>query len=83
MLAGCPSPWATAMWFKGNPVATVALLGKAFKEFPDTTLFSLFARSEIPALAEPGGTAVRADASVLGGQARACRVTPARTSLTL
>lgn len=46
-------------------VATVHLLNKAWNESPDTTQFSIFARSAIVELSEHGASAVRDDATQL------------------
>lgn len=59
---------ARAYSLRREPLATVTLLGKAFNESPDTTRFSLFARSTVTELAETGGATVRADAAELAAK---------------
>lgn len=59
---------ARAYSLRREPLATVTLLGKAFDESPDTTRFSLFARSTVTELAETGGATVRADAAELAAK---------------
>lgn len=59
---------ARAYSLRREPVATVTLLDKAFAESPDTTRFSLFARSAVPVLAESGPATVKADAVTLAAK---------------
>lgn len=59
---------ARAYSLRREPLATVTLLGKAFNESPDTTRFSMFARSAVAELAETGGATVRADAAELAAK---------------
>jgi len=56
---------ARAYLGRREPVATVHLLGKAWNESPDTTQFSVFARSAVVELSEHGPSAVRDDATQL------------------
>ncbi|MGH3564922.1 MAG: helix-turn-helix domain-containing protein [Pseudonocardia sp.] len=48
-----------------EPVAVVHLLRRAYDESPDTTRFSLFARSALGELRESGGTMIRSEAAEL------------------
>lgn len=53
---------ARAYSLRREPVATVHLLSRALDESPDTTRFSLFARSTLGELRETGGATVRREA---------------------
>lgn len=59
---------ARAYSLRRESVATVHLLRRAYEESPDTTRFSLFARSALGTLRERGGTTIRAEAAVLAEQ---------------
>lgn len=56
---------ARAYVLRREPVATVHLLRRAFEESPDTTRFSLFARSALTDLRETGGSTIRGEAAEL------------------
>ena len=56
---------ARAYSLRKEPVATVHLLRRAYDESPDTTRFSLFARSAVGELRRTGGATVRGDAESL------------------
>jgi transcriptional regulator with XRE-family HTH domain len=56
---------ARAYLGRREPVATVHLLNKAWTESPDTTHFSIFARSAVLELSEHGPTAIRDDTTQL------------------
>jgi transcriptional regulator with XRE-family HTH domain len=56
---------ARAYFGRREHVATVHLLNKAWNESPDTTHFSLFARSAVVELSEHGPSAIRDDAAQL------------------
>lgn len=56
---------ARAFSLRREPIATVHLLRRAYEESPDTTRFSLFARSALGELRERGGATVRGDAAAL------------------
>jgi hypothetical protein len=59
---------ARAYSLRREPVATVHLLRRAYAESPDTTTFSLFARSTLGELRERGGATIRAEAAALAEQ---------------
>jgi hypothetical protein len=59
---------ARAYSLRREPVATVHLLRRAYAESPDTTVFSLFARSTLGELRERGGATIRAEAAALAEQ---------------
>jgi transcriptional regulator with XRE-family HTH domain len=56
---------ARAYSLRREPVATVHLLRRAYDESPDTTRFSLFARSALTELRESGGNTIRNEAAAL------------------
>lgn len=56
---------ARAYSLRREPVATVHLLRRAHEESPDTTRFSLFARSALGELRESGGRTIRGEAAAL------------------
>jgi transcriptional regulator with XRE-family HTH domain len=56
---------ARAYSLRREPVATVHLLRRAYDESPDTTRFSLFARSALTELRESGGNTIRHEAAAL------------------
>ncbi len=56
---------ARAYSLRREPVATVHLLRRAYDESPDTTRFSLFARSALGELRQSGGSTIRSDATAL------------------
>jgi hypothetical protein len=56
---------ARAYHQRREPLASVALLRRAFTEAPDTSRFNLFTRSAVLELAERGGATVRPDAQAL------------------
>ena len=57
---------ARAYFMRREPLASVHLLQKAWAESPDTTHFSLFARSAVLELSDHGGSAIRDDVTQLG-----------------
>lgn len=59
---------ARAYSLRGEPVATVHLLRKAYDASPDTARFNLFAQATALDLSESGGATVRADAADLAAR---------------
>jgi hypothetical protein len=57
---------ARAYFMRREHLASVHLLQKAWTESPDTTHFSLFARSAVLELSDHGGSAIRDDVTQLG-----------------
>lgn len=61
---------ARAFSMQGQDVAAVQLLQQAYDVSPETIGFNLFARAELPLIAESGSSVVRGDARVLAHRIR-------------